>query len=289
MTAAPVTFQLHLNRARERFIRSGIDAAEAALDAELLARHLLGWDRARLLVSGHDETPPGFEPAFEALVERRCRREPMAYILGHREFWTLDFLVSPAVLVPRPETELLVEEALAAAARMPGDALTVVDIGTGSGCVAIAIAHELPDAAVVATDVSDEALDVARENARRHGVQTRIRFVRTAGLPPLPQSETLVVSNPPYVPLAERDRLPPEVRDFEPPAALFGGPDGLDVIRRLIVQVDEGLQRGFFLFEFGIGQESAIRDLIDRRQGLKVVGVAADLQGIPRVMSVTRA
>ncbi|MBI3265295.1 MAG: peptide chain release factor N(5)-glutamine methyltransferase [Acidobacteria bacterium] len=285
-----MAFQRSIASARDRFTAAGIDPNEAALDAELLVREVLGWTRERLLVARHNAAPEGFAERFEALVRRRERREPVAYILGRREFWTLDFEVSPAVLIPRPETELLVEQTIDCARLMTasgfeGRDLRIIDIGTGSGCVAIALARELPSANFVATDVSGEALDVARRNARRHGVDARIEFIEATGIPE-DQAAAIVVSNPPYVPVAERSRLPPEVRDYEPPAALFAGPDGLDAIRLLLEQANEKLQGGLFVFEFGFGQGPAIEKLIEGLSRLRLVRIAADLQRIPRVAAI---
>lgn len=273
--------------ARDRFTAAGIDPDEAALDAELLAREVLGWTREQLLIARHDPAPEGFAERLEELLKRRERREPVAYILGRREFWSLDFEVSPAVFIPRPETELLVEETIHCARLMASresglGELRVIDVGTGSGCIAIAVARELPRATVIATDISREALDLARRNARRHGVHARIELLEANGIPEL-TGPAIIVSNPPYVPLAERETLPPEVLDFEPPAALFAGPDGLDAIRLLLEQANAKLARGFLLFEFGFGQEQAIRKLVEGLSRLRLVRVAADLQRIPRV------
>src|SRR3954467_9286651 len=155
--------------ARDRFVRAGIPRDEAALDAEVLARHVLACDRATLLIRARDPLPSAFDRLFGALVERRLAREPVAYIIGHREFWGLEFEVSPAVLIPRPETELIVEEALAAMPRR--DAVRqIADVGTGSGCLAVTLAIEFPAARVTATDVSPEALEIAYRNADRHNV-----------------------------------------------------------------------------------------------------------------------
>lgn len=283
-----MTFQHWIAGARDRFTAAGIDNDEAALDAELLVREVLGWTREQLLIVRHDAAPDGFAERFEPLASRRERREPVAYILGHREFWTLDFDVSPAVLIPRPETELLVEQTIDCARLMTGrdlgaGPLRVIDVGTGSGCIAIALARELPQATFVATDISAAALDVARRNARRHGVDARIEFVEADGIPEL-NEPAIIVSNPPYVPLADWGVLPPEVREFEPHAALFAGPDGLEAIRALLRQADAKLERGFLLFEFGFGQQDAIRTLVDGLSRLRLVRVASDLQRIPRVV-----
>lgn len=283
-----MTFQHWIAGARDRFTAAGIDNDEAALDAELLVREVLGWTREQLLIVRHDAAPDGFAERFEPLASRRERREPVAYILGRREFWTLDFDVSPAVLIPRPETELLVEQTIDCARLMTGrdlgaGPLRVIDVGTGSGCIAIALARELPQATFVATDISAAALDVARRNARRHGVDARIEFVEADGIPEL-NEPAIIVSNPPYVPLADWGVLPPEVREFEPHAALFAGPDGLEAIRALLRQADAKLERGFLLFEFGFGQQDAIRTLVDGLSRLRLVRVASDLQRIPRVV-----
>ncbi|MBI4476429.1 MAG: peptide chain release factor N(5)-glutamine methyltransferase [Acidobacteria bacterium] len=279
-----MTFHHHINSAKERLARAGIDAGEAALDAELLVRQVLGWTRAQLLIARHAPAPAGFAEPFEALVRRRERREPMAYILGHREFWNLEFEVTPAVLTPRPETELLVEQAIVCARLMgdPASDLQIVDAGTGSGCIVVSLARELPHAKFLATDVSAAALEVARRNARRHAVEGRIQFIETDGLPDL-AGLTLVVSNPPYVPLKERDTLPSEVREYEPASALFAGPDGLEAIRRLLQDANAKIPSGFLLFEFGFGQEAAVRQLSSVLDRLRLARIVPDLQKIPRV------
>jgi release factor glutamine methyltransferase len=215
----------------------------------------------------------------------------MAYLFGGREFWGLMFEVTPAVLIPRPETEIIVETALQL---FPDTHATVqiADIGTGSGCLAISIACERPSARVVATDVSDDAIDVALRNGVRHGVDTRIMFAAGDLLPADLIDEAgfdLVVSNPPYVPEDDRSTLQPEVRDHEPAAALFGGPDGLDVIRRLIPAAAQGLKSGGHLvFEIGVGQNRSVTELISATPGLRMLGLRNDLQGIPRTVVAQR-
>ena len=279
-------FHHHLAAARDRLVRAGIDPNEATLDSDLLAREIMRWTRAQLLIARHAPAPAGFAQAFDDWVARREKREPMAYIIGHREFWKLDFEVSPAVLIPRPETELLVEQTLAIARRAKRpEAVTVADIGTGSGCIAVSLARELPDAVLIATDVSAEALELARRNARRHSVESRIQFVEQSGIPEL-AGPAIVVSNPPYVPLVDRGTLPPEVRDFEPPDALFAGRDGLDIIRSLVHQAGAQLSRSYLLFEIGFGQDQAVRQIIEDEQRFRLMGITPDLQGIPRVAVV---
>ena len=181
--------------ARERFVNAGISAHLATLDAEVLARQVLGWDRARFLTDRNEKASSMFLLNYEPLVSRRERREPVSYILGSREFWGLDFEVGPDVLIPRPETEMIVEETIALVGRQA--APRIVDVGTGSGCIAIVLAREIPGARIIATDVSAEALRVARRNAARHGVGDRVTFVETSFLDGLEKGADVVVSNPP--------------------------------------------------------------------------------------------
>ena len=237
----PDSIHRRLQDARRRFEQAGIGPAEAALDADVLARHALGgWERGQLLMRQHDACPAGFAAVFEALVARRERREPTGYIIGHREFWEIDIEVDASVLVPRPETELLVEEALSRLSPLEGrgpDAVPddragaacrphIADVGTGSGCVAIALARWLPAAVVTAIDVSEAALAVARRNAIRHDVADRVRFLRGDLLDAAGGPFDAVVSNPPYVPAGDIAGLQPEVRDHEPRAAPCVRADG---------------------------------------------------------------
>jgi release factor glutamine methyltransferase len=269
--------------ARQRLRDAGVPPDEAVLDARLLAQHVLGWDTTRILTSDREPAPPGFEERYDAAVVRRAHREPLAYITGTREFWNLLFEVTPGVLIPRPETELLVACALA---QFPDGqaAVRIADVCTGSGCVAVAIAHERPRARIVATDVSEAALAVASRNADRLGVGSRVWCIRANLLDCLPGPFDAIVSNPPYVPERDKPGLQPEVRDFEPPVALFGGPDGLVIVEQLIDQATDRLRPGgALIFEFGAGQESRVVELISSRPGLTMVGIKPDLAGIPRV------
>ena len=276
-----------LVEAREIFMRAGIDADEAALDAEVLARHVLGWDRATLVARWREAAPESFDERFQPLITRRASREPVAYITGHREFWDLDFEVTPDVLIPRPETELIIEEALKHAREvcLPRE---IVDVGTGSGCIAIALAHELPSARVTATDISIAALDVARRNAERHGVARRIQFLNADLLDDVTPAD-LIVSNPPYIPAADAPGLQPEVAQHEPAVALFGGPDdGLELVRRLLASAAAHLAyEGRLMIEFGFGQEAPLREAA-RHAGWDVMRICNDLQGIPRVAILRR-
>jgi release factor glutamine methyltransferase len=260
-----------------------------------MAQWLLGWDSAQFFTSAAEEPRPTFQARYDALVARRAAREPMAYLFGGREFWGLMFEVTPAVLIPRPETEIIVESALQLFPD-PRTGLQIADVGTGSGCLAVKLATERPAARVVATDTSANALFlVAQPNARRHGVESRIVFAvgdllpERLGLDPAFERFDLIVSNPPYIPEGERAALPPEVRDHEPPEALFAGPDGLDVIRRLIPMSAERLKPGgHLIFEIGINQDAAVTQLISATPGLRMVGLRNDLQGIPRTVVVQR-
>jgi release factor glutamine methyltransferase len=271
--------------ARQALMEAGLTAVDAASDADVLARHALGWDRATLLSRGRETAPAGFDETYDTLIRRRAGREPVAQITGSREFWGLDFHVTRDVLVPRPETELIVEQALAFA--RAHDVRRVVDVGTGSGCLAVALALELPDAHVVALDLSRAALDVAAANARRHGVDRRIHLVRGETLEAIRGPLDLIVSNPPYVPIDTP--LPPEVANYEPHAALFAGPDGLDVLRPLIRGAAARLAPGGrFIVEFGFGQHAAIETLA-RQAGWARLTVVPDLQGIPRVAVMSGA
>jgi len=288
-----MTLHDQIARARDRLVRAGVSAREADLDARLLARHVLGWDTARLLTGLRDAPPPGFAAPFDAAVTRRERHEPIAYITGVREFWGLPFDVSADVLVPRPETELIVEEAVTALRESgvwasPGRPI-IVDVGTGSGCLAVALARECPSARVVATDISAAALRVARRNALRFETAARTRFVRTHLLSGLGAAADLIVSNPPYVPTADAATLPPDVRTHEPPVALFAGPDGLSLIRELLDQAADHLRPGgWLIFEFGFGQADAVQELISARGRCTITRIRSDLQGIPRTAVVRR-
>jgi release factor glutamine methyltransferase len=271
--------------ARQALMDAGLTTADAASDADVLARHALGWDRATLLSRGREIPPAGFADAYDALIRRRAAREPAAQITGTREFWGLELHVTRDVLVPRPETELIVEHALAFAREH--DVRRIVDVGTGTGCLAIALAVELPDAQVVALDLSRAALDVAAANARRHRVDCRVRLVRADALEAVRGSVDLIVSNPPYVALGTP--LPPEVANYEPHAALFAGPDGLDVLRPLIRGAAARLAPGGrFIVEFGFGQHTAVETLA-RQAAWDRLAIVPDLQGIPRVAVMSRA
>lgn len=274
--------------ARDRFVQAGISANLASLDAEVLARRVLGWDRARFIADRHEAASSGFLLNFEHLVARRVRREPVSYIVGTREFWGLDFEVTPDVLIPRPETEFIVEEALE---RIEKDSRPlIVDVGTGSGCIAIALAHEVPGAHVIATDVSGVALAVARRNAARHGVGDRVRFVETSFLDGIDEAIDLVVSNPPYVPSVSAPGLTPEVRDYEPSVALFGGEDGLEGLRCVLeAALPRLVAGGWLIMEFGCGQDDQVTALVPEYPGLSLLKIRHDIQDIPRTAIIRKS
>lgn len=276
-----MTLSEHLRAVRTRLAAAGIPEAEARLDAELLARDALGCDRAGLVARLRDDLPAPAAARLAASVGRRARREPMAYIRGHQEFWGRDFLVTPAVLIPRPETELIIEEALLWRPATDGP-IRVRDIGTGSGCLAITLALEWPDATVSATDISAAALEVAAINARRLGA--RVAFIEASGAGPDDDALDLLVSNPPYIPRADHMGLQVEVRDHEPVTALVGGDDGLDVVRGVVREAARRLTPGGrFLLEFGHGQADAVRAIVEDTDGLRLLRLRDDLQRIPRV------
>jgi release factor glutamine methyltransferase len=260
--------------------------ATPALDADLLARHALGWDLARWLTHRDEPANAAFERRYAALIARRRSREPVAYIRGVQEFWNREFRVTPSVLIPRPESELLIETAAPFA--QAADAV-IVDIGTGSGCLAITLALEHPAARVYATDLSEVALVVALDNARRLGAEGRIQWMRGTYLADCPRAVDLIVTNPPYVAERERSDLQPEVRDYEPAAALFAGPDGLRDIRHILREARAALvAEGRLLMEMGVAQSAAVAKEISSLEGLVLEAVHADLQGIPRVAQIRR-
>jgi release factor glutamine methyltransferase len=266
---------------------SAVDALRAAgvedprLDAELLLAESTGWDRAALMADPGAEVPPAAGRRFGELVRRRLRREPVAYILGGKGFRHLDLAVDSRVLIPRPETELLVELALEV------EPESVLDVGTGSGAIALAVADELPGCAVTATDTSAGALEVARANADRLGLAERVRFLE--GTLPPGESFDLILANLPYV--AERDwpSLQPEVTRWEPREALLAGPDGLDAYRFFLAECGRalasigGLTSTTLAVEVGEGQAPAVAALMEEA-GLEEIETRRDLAGIERVV-----
>jgi release factor glutamine methyltransferase len=274
-------------RAREAIAAAGIRPGDAALDAEVLARTVLACDRAGFVVRLRDEEPVDFAAAYSALVDRRCRREPVAYILGEREFWGLPFEVTPDVLIPRPETELIVEEALGLFRGAHAPAV-IIDAGTGSGCLAVALALEFEHARVIATDISEAALAVAMRNAARNGAGDRIDFRAGDLLGPVTETADLIVSNPPYVALGDAAGLVPEVRDHEPHVALFAGNDGLSIFGRLFPSAASRLRPGGRLIvEVGYDQDDRVARIASQ-SGWSLSHVRQDLQAITRTLVFVR-
>ena len=279
------------------------------LAAELLLMHTLGRDRAWLYAHPEEALEPDAARKYFALIARRAAGEPTQYLTGKQEFWGMDFEVTPAVLIPRPETEHVVEVALerlgARGIRIrldtgePSAPLRVADVGTGSGCLAVALAHELPHAKIFATDISAAALEVARRNAARHGVADRIHFLQTNLLEALlasplatshsPLSFDLIVSNPPYVARNEAAALPREVREHEPETALFGGPTGIEIYARLVEQAASLLRpQGILVLELGYGAADQVRSIVTAQRAWVNTSITKDLAGIPRVLATER-
>ncbi len=260
---------------------------EAAIEAEALLCHVLHLDRAALYTRLSEQLSPANSDAFFALVRRRLARDPLAYLLGRREFYGLELEVTPAVAVPRPETELLVDVALGWLRRHARDSTLAVDVGTGSGAIALALAaHGPPGLRLLATDISRAAVALARRNARRLGLDGRAEFVVADLLSPFRARFDLVVANLPYVPTAELATAPPEVRR-EPPLALDGGPDGLRVIARLLEQVPPLLaEGGLLLLEMAPHQAGPLAELARRALPEATLEVHRDLAGRERLLAV---
>jgi release factor glutamine methyltransferase len=281
-------------------LREGMARLRAAnvpshsLAAELLLMHALGRDRTWMYANPESALDEATAASFFQLIARRAAGAPTQYLTGKQEFWGLEFEVTPAVLIPRPETEHLVEVALERlGAERVSVPLRVADIGTGSGCIAIALARELPRAEIFGTDISAEALAVARRNAEKHGVTARVRFVECNlldGAPTDAGTFDLIVSNPPYVAREEAAQLPREVREHEPHEALFAGPGGAEIYAPLVAQAAKRLRSGGLLVvEIGYGALERVRPLLGDSNTWTDVRVTSDLAGIPRVISAERA
>jgi len=281
-------------------LREALDAAIARLEAnhvgsprlnaEVLLMFTLGVDRAYLYAHPEREITAEEISRYDEALEQRSRGVPSQYITGHQEFWGLDLIVSPAVLIPRPETEHIVETALELVRDQKLDRPKIVDVGTGSGAIVLALARELPHAEVHAVDISPEALDIARANASRLQLSERIHFAESDLLCAYGAEAfstfDFVVSNPPYVGECEADKVQREVKKYEPKIAVFGGYEGVDIIRRLIPQAHELLKPGgWLLMEIGYTQESAVHALLS---GWAEVRSIPDLQGIPRVIAARK-
>lgn len=260
--------------------------SDSQLEAEVLLRLALQYDRAQFYASLNEPVAPELHKHIYELVTRRTGGEPLAYITGYKEFYGLDFIVSPAVLIPRQETELLVDTALAFACERPIGRISVADIGTGSGAIVVALAKNLPDAQVYATDRSPDALAVAAQNCRKHSVQDRISLLQGDLLTPLPHPVDLIVSNPPYIASELLPELAPEVRR-EPQLALDGGAQGLQVIRRLIEQAPAALNAGGrMIVEISPEQLDAVREIAHAHFPNANIEHRNDLLGLPRCVTI---
>jgi release factor glutamine methyltransferase len=279
------------------------------LAAELLLMHALGRDRTWLYTNPEHPLDAVTAEKYFALIARRSSGEPTQYLTGKQEFWTLEFDVTPAVLIPRPETEHVIEVALERLGERgirinmktgaPSPTLHIADVGTGSGCIAVALAHELPHAKIIATDISVPALAVARHNATRHQVADRIEFEEADLFERVshesritirePQLFDVIVSNPPYIAHTDAASLPAEVRDHEPHSALFGGPGGVEIYSRLIQQSGARLKPGGFLvLELGYDSATAVRKMFHMEHCWANISITDDLAGIPRVIAAER-
>jgi len=263
-------------------------SASPRLDADLLLMHLLKIDRVRLLAYPERDITDEQAAAFRGLLERRKKGEPVSYIIGQKEFWNLRFMVTPAVLIPRPETECLLEEVLRFYSP-PGKNLRIGDIGTGSGIIAIVLAGELPEARVVATDISAGALAVAGSNALLHGVAGNIAFLQADIFQGIYGDFDVICSNPPYITTEKYALLPEGIRNFEPPEALLAGQDGLSLYRKIIAEGARRLKQGGRIFmETGEDQKNAVISLLQEEGCYADIYCRSDYGGMDRVLSARK-
>jgi release factor glutamine methyltransferase len=276
-----------LNRAIARLTAGNVPSPR--LNAELLLMFTLSCDRAYLFAHPERKLSTEEESSYEAALAERVRGVPAQYIIGHQEFWGMDLIVTPAVLIPRPETEHVIETVLelgVAELRGPKSKLRIVDVGTGSGCIALALAKELPHAEIHATDISPDALEIARANAARHQLERRIHFRQSDLVEGLKRDVDFVVSNPPYVGDSEEDQVQLDVRKFEPRNAVFAGPAGTEVLARLIPQAWKILRPGgWLIMEISGTIAQEVRKLLE---GWQEVEIKPDLQSIPRVVQARK-
>ena len=275
-----------INRAATRLQAHQVD--NARWDAELLLCHVLGRDRAWLLAHIQDGIDNQSLRQYEQTIDRRAVREPLQYIIGKQEFWGLPFKVTPDVLIPRPETEFVVEAALKAVSMTLSP--VIIDLCTGSACIAISLAKELQNAQVFATDRSEQALAVARENARVNQVAERIQFISGDLFVPITALDLqgkvdVIAANPPYIPAGDLAALQPEVRDFEPEMALIAGPEGTEIGAAIIQQAPLFLkQGGTLIMEMGMGQTAALSTIVKETENYRTLEIVKDLAGIERVI-----
>jgi release factor glutamine methyltransferase len=276
-------------------ILSSNQIRQARLEAEVLLAHVLELRKEDIIIYPDRELTDLQEEKFQQLVERRCRKEPVAYIVGHREFWSLEFKVNPKVLIPRPETEGIIECLLSLAGDKASEKnIRILDAGTGSGILAIVAALEFPNSQVTALDNSDGALEVARKNALRHQLAERVEFFKMDLMRDwnLPENDLYdyILSNPPYIPSKELEQLMPDVRDYEPQMALDGGSDGLDCYRCIVASAFPYLKPGgCLIFEVGDEQAGSVQQIFQTHGGFENIQVMQDLSGRDRVVSAGRA
>ncbi len=288
-----VTFSSVLKEAADTLSSNHIE--QARLEAGLLLAHVLGLRKEDLIIHPDRELTDPQEEKFQQLIERRCVKEPLAYIVGHQEFWSLKFKVNPKVLVPRPETEGVIERLL----NLAGDetdekAIRILDVGTGSGILAIVSALEFLKSRVTAVDNSGDALEIARENALENRVADRIEFLKMDLMSDwtLPKNDLYdyILSNPPYIPSRELEQLMPDVRDYEPRVALDGGPDGLVCYRCIVANAFPYLKPGgHLIFEVGDDQAGPVEQILQAHGGWDEIEIVQDLSGRDRVVSARRA
>lgn len=254
------------------------------LEAEILLAHALNTERIKLYIDFEKEPDKKSLETFKGFITRRAKREPAAYITGSKQFMSLNFRVTPDVLIPRPETELLIENAIEISRKLDGRA-AMLDIGTGSGAIAVSLAKFIDNAGIMATDISEKALGIASANAQTHKVDGRIKFVRVDLYPPENIKFNIIVSNPPYIRTSDIKGLQPEIRDFEPVSALDGGADGLDYYHKIIEKAGNYLEEGgTLLLEIGADQSKDVTGIINDRLKPKNVCVKKDLSGLDRVV-----
>lgn len=266
--------------------------AQPHLDAEVLLAHTLSLDKPGLYLHLNQSISPAKLKVFQQYISRRSQHEPVAYIIGKKEFWSLDFTVGPEVLIPRPETEFLVEETLKIAQGPGNNTIRILDIGTGSGNIAISLAKELDNCWILALDISFEALLLTQKNIQKHKVADRVHIIAGDLFLPLKQDLAffhIIVSNPPYIAEEDWDDLTPEVKEYEPKAALDGGPKGERVLRHIIHEAsDYLLPGGFLLLELGYNHSEAVRFWAEEGPGLALDSIIPDYSGTPRVVVIKK-
>ena len=280
-----------INEGSARLREAGV--VHERLDASLLLGHVTGLDRTRLLTRSDEHVDETCYREYLAHIEQRAAGQPLQYLIGRQEFYGLHFIVTPDVLIPRPETEFLIDRVIKAVQELNLKSPLIADIGTGSGCIAVTLAKQLPDARLIATDLSSAALNVARTNAALNRVADRIEFVEGDLVTPFAERGSdfcvdVLASNPPYVPDDNRETLQREVRDWEPGIALFGGIDGLDFYRRLAAEGSRHLKPGsLVILEIGFSQLEQIQEIF-KGGPLELLDITRDLQGIPRTLCLRK-